>query len=162
MHAVALCSLLVTNGIIMPPVLKYKGEILKAESAVKAIEEFENKHRLLPAIIGGPTKPGSLPWDDDGNFPCKAKLDWYYATWGKKWSDVISPESLPITLSVIDCGTEELAKQYFLECRLRRVPYYARSGRFLIKANKEAFEWFASHYGAERYFVSPQEKPKAK
>jgi len=42
------------------------------------------------------------------------------------------------------------------------VPDYARSGRFLIKADKEAFQWFAARYGAERYFVQPPSNLKSK
>jgi hypothetical protein len=67
---------------------------------------------------------------------------------------VNNPRSGPIyRIDVIGCEDEKEAKALFLQLRLRRIPDYARSGKFLIKATSTPFAWFATVYGAERYTI---------
>lgn len=153
MHFTTLLAIMVTHGLILPPVQTYKGEVLKAANPEEAVKEFVKKHHPNPSFIEGPTNPGAMPWSDNGRFPCKEKLNWYEAVLGEKSWNLWNARKYYPSLIVIDCRTEELAKNCFLECRTWRLPDYARSGRFLIKANQKSLMWFTQHYGAEAYFI---------
>jgi hypothetical protein len=156
MHAAALLLVMVTHGLIMPPVEKYRmDEQLRAENPWIPIHFLINLTRGTLAIktSGGwndPEKKNYQPWPDQEVF-FKSLLPEKFG-WGMvKFS--IPPITTILNLTIINCKTDERAKEIFLQLRLRRIPDYARSGKFLIRADEETFKWFLQNFGAERYSV---------
>jgi hypothetical protein len=155
MHAAALLSVMVTHGLIMPPVEKHKmGEQLRADFPWTVIHSLTraNKSTIAPKQTRNyddPEKGNRRPWSDGEVFKSllPEKFGWSGATF------CVSPSTTILTLDIINCGTDERAKEIFLQLRMLRVPDYARSGKFLIKADEETFKWFLQNFGAERYSV---------
>jgi hypothetical protein len=156
MHTAALLTAMVTHGLIMPPVQKHKMDYqLKAENPWHVIYFLINVHRYVVTLKtsgswNDPTDKDYAPWNDQDVF-FKSLLPEKFG-WGRM-AFSIPPSTTILTLLIIDCKTEKRAKEIFLQLRLRRIPDYARSGKFLIKADEETFKWFSQHFGAERYSV---------
>jgi hypothetical protein len=156
MHAAALLSVMVTHGLVMPPVEKHRmGEQLRADFPWTVIHSLIEANRGLFSIktSGGwddPQKNNYQPWPDQEVF-FKSLLPEKYGWSMMRFS--MPPSTTILTLDIINCGTDERAKKVFLQLRLRRIPDYARSGKFLIKADEETFKWFLQNFGAECYTV---------
>jgi hypothetical protein len=155
MHAAALLTAMVTHGLIMPPVERYKmGEQLRADFPWTVISSLTRANRGIISQRGlgnfdNPEKGNKRPWSDGEVF--KSLLPEKFG-----WSEMsfsVPPNATALKLDIINCGTDERAKEIFLQLRLRRIPDYARSGKFLIKADEETFKWFLQNFGAERYSV---------
>ncbi len=155
MHAAALLSAMVTHGLIMPPVERYRmDEQLRAENPWIVIHNLTNLTRGTLAIKQtrlciNPEKRNGRPWSEDEFF--KSVLPEKFGWGGFTFS--APPNATELKLDIIDCKTDERAKEVFLQLRMRRIPDYARSGKFLIKADEETFKWFLQYFGAERYSV---------
>lgn len=153
MHSLALLSLLVPNGLLMPPVTKHKGPHVLWENAYTAqihfadIGEANNIH-----ATGGSERY----WRDGGKFPSKENLEYSgVGFWDSKDTVRDTKKGSEICwMFVIDCKTEANAKKLFLLCRLYRLPNYARSGEFLIHSDPRAFEYFTKHFGGESYLMT--------
>ncbi len=75
---------------------------------------------------------------------------------------VTKPKFAQFEFHIIDCDSVDKAKLYFVQLRILRQPDYARSGKFLLKGSPQAIDWFAKHYGVERYKTNPEPLPKDK
>lgn len=142
---------MVSGMVTFPPPTVYKGEPLKAESAEKAVREMKKKQGSLPVYFqfNYPDAAGPNYWTDGGRFSREDKLDWAAIWWSiddKEQLRFGPPKTAKIW--VIECKNEEEAKKHFLMCRLKRLPGYYYSGRFIIKASNSGFAWFLEHYGA--------------
>ncbi len=156
MHAAALLTAMVTHGLIIPPVEKQQmDQLLRAEHAGVVVNTLIKINRGISALKStrgslDPEKKNGIPWAED---------EYFKSLFPEKfgWAGIIfsvPPSTTTLKLDIIDCKTDERAKEIFLQLRLRRIPDYARSGRFLIKTNnEETFEWFRQYFGAERYSV---------
>jgi hypothetical protein len=152
MHAAALLTAMVTHGLIMPQVERYRMDNPVKDLSVIVYLRSVNIGVITPRAYGShyPAKyPRHALWSDADLFksPLPEKIAW------GELGFVIPPDPTMLMLSFIDCESEEKAKEYFLLLRLRRIPDYARSGKFLIKADKESFKWVLQYFGAERYSV---------
>jgi len=67
-----------------------------------------------------------------------------------------------LELHVIDCDSIHKANLYFLQLRILRQPDSARSGKYLLKGPPQSIDWFAKHYGVERYTTNHEPLPKDK
>jgi hypothetical protein len=158
MHAAALLTAMVSHGLVMPPVERYDMDLQltsmgHAWPVVHDLIKF-NKGILFPKqtrTFDFPEK-SRHPWADGELFkePLPNNLGWGGVTFVVLPALENSPE---LKIDIIDCKGEKEAKVAFLYLRLRRIPDYARSGKFLVKASPEAFAWFVKSYGAERYSV---------
>lgn len=144
MHALALLSL-AANGLLLPPTVTFKGEALVADNAQEAVFALQKN---LPARRYDKFQ-GYKPWSDGNIF--KSPLPESLIASSREFK--ISPSGEVIRVVFIACAHEEQAKEVFLQLHLRRVPDYARSGKFLIKADKQSMRWFLSIYGGEVYFA---------
>ncbi|HEV3438782.1 MAG TPA: hypothetical protein VG122_15560 [Gemmata sp.] len=156
MHAAALLSVMVTHGLVMPPVERYDMDLqLRAEHPGHVMHYLMNTHRyaIVLKTSGGyldPEDKSYEPWNDQEAFfksLLPEKFGWSMMAFS------IPPSTTKLGLHIINCGTDERAKEIFLQLRLRRVPDFARSGKFLIRADEETFKWFLKTLGAERYTV---------
>ncbi len=156
MHAAALLSAMVTHGLIMPPVERYRmDEQVNADRSRSVIDHLRAINLGVIAVNswgsgGDPlVNPRAIPWSEGNVFksPLPDKLSW------SEMSFRIPPRTDLLRLHIIDCGSIEKAKVVFLQLRMRRIPDYARSGKFLIKSDKQSFKWFLQYFGAERYSV---------
>jgi len=140
----------------MPPVERYKGQHLGVDIPRRAISEFGMVPFRFPHPQGF-SVGSARPWADGNIFksPLPDNLPWAYAEFA--FDDPYfggDDPGVPIyRINVIACENEKEAKAVFLQLRLRRIPDYARSGKFLIKATPRAFGWFVDNYGAERYSI---------
>jgi hypothetical protein len=144
MHALALLSL-AAHGLLLPPTVTFKGEALVADGPREAVA---TAHRKPPARWWE-KQQDFYPWKDGEAF--KTPLPEYLL--GNLLEFEVSPTREIIRVVLIECKNEERAKEYFLQLHLRRIPDYARSGRFLIKADKQSLKWFTTYYGADAYFI---------
>jgi hypothetical protein len=155
MHAAVLLSTMVTHGLVMPPVEKYRmDEQLRAERPRVVIDFLRTVDAEIIQFKGlrsndSTGKNKAYPWSDGGVFKSPLPENLGYS--GMDF--ILPPSRTELKMNIINCGSDEKAKEVFLQLRLRRIPDYARSGKFLIKADEDTFKWFLRHFGAERYQV---------
>jgi hypothetical protein len=156
MHTLALCTFAASLWFSVPPAKTYKGKAFTADNVADAASEFQNVSNKAVGVTATPTDNWPR-WNDDSKFPLDVDLLWSRVEFfGPK------PKSERLQLYIIDCGNEKDAKKYFTQLRILRCPDYARSGKYLIKASPQAFEFFTKYYGAERYEVVPKAPAKDK
>lgn len=144
MHALALLSL-AAHGLLLPPTVTFKGKPLEADGPREAVRILKKK---------GPSSwyikyQDFYPWVDGSVFksPLPESLP------GNLLELQVYPNREILRVVVIECSNEERAKEVFLQLHLRRIPDYARSGQFLIKADKQTLKWFTKNFGAAAYFI---------
>jgi hypothetical protein len=118
----------------MPPVEKHKmGEQLRADNPWIVIHLLTNINRGVIATKSTrgslyPEKKNGIPWFEDEHF--KSLLPEKFGWAGITFS--VPPNATELKLDIVNCGTDERAKEIFLQLRLRRIPNYAptEEGRY--------------------------------